>query len=156
MDWVAPFACHDYPTGGAPSINSRESTDVSIGKAAEGLAFTRASNTALEGGLVADAPQEAADAYLQPIKDSGKSVTPWLQAIARQVPRLKAWRRCVASSMGESKEGMASRRAGLNIMLEAAVTSTTEPDQAAAVDELHAWAEDWLDREGHLRKVMHA
>ena len=38
-----------------------------------------------------------------------------------QVPRLKAWWRCVASSMGEPKEGMASRRAGLNIMLEAAV-----------------------------------
>ena len=156
MDWVAPFACHDYPTGGAPSINSRESTDVSIGKAAEGLAFTRAPSTALEGGLVADAPHEAADAYLQPIKDSSKSVTPWLQAIAKQVPRLKAWWRCVASSMGESKEGMASRRAGLNIMLEAAVTSETEPEQATAVDELHAWAEDWLDREGHLRKVMHA
>jgi hypothetical protein len=68
---------------------------VSIGKAAEGLAFTRASTTALEGGLVKDAPQAAADAYLQPIKDTGKSVTPWLQAIARQVPRLKAWWRCV-------------------------------------------------------------
>jgi hypothetical protein len=58
--------------------------------------------------------------------------------------------------MGKSREGMARRRAGLNIMLEAAVTSTSELDQATAVDELHAWAEDWLGREGHLRKVMHA
>jgi hypothetical protein len=37
MDWVAPFACHDYPAGGTPSINSRESTGVSIGKAACGM-----------------------------------------------------------------------------------------------------------------------
>jgi hypothetical protein len=64
MVWVVPpFARHDYPAGGAPSINSRESTDMSIGKAAEGLAFTRSSTTALEGGLVKDAPQAAADAY---------------------------------------------------------------------------------------------
>jgi hypothetical protein len=153
MDWVAPFACHDYPTGGAPSVNSRESTDVSVGEAASGLKFTRSSDTALEGGLVADAAPAEAEEYLAAA--SGKSAPPWLQAIAKQVPQLKAWWRCVASSMGSSAADAATRRDGLCSMLQAAVESTTEAFQRRAVDSLYAWAEDWADREGHLRKVMH-
>jgi hypothetical protein len=87
MDWVAPFACHDYPAGGAPSVNSRESTDVSVGEAADGLKFTRSSDTALEGGLVADASLAEAEEHLQPVAAAGKSAPLWFQAIARQMPQ---------------------------------------------------------------------
>jgi len=155
MDWIAPFACHDYPVGGAPSTNSRRSSDVSQGDAANGLKFTRASDTALEGSLVADSSLAEAASYLQPVEDAGKSAAPWLQAIARQVPRLKTWWRCVASSMSDSTSGTAARRNGLSAMLESAVMSASEEAQAFAVNTLHSWAEDWRDREGHLRKVMH-
>jgi hypothetical protein len=154
MDWVAPFACHDYPAGGAPSINSRESTDVSVGDAAKGLKFTRSSDTALEGGLVTDASLIEAEEYLQPVVAAGKSAPPWLQAVARQVPQLKAWWRCVASSMGSTAASLETRRSGLTVMLQAAVESETEGSQRHAVDSLHEWAADWEDREGHLRKVM--
>jgi hypothetical protein len=156
MDWVAPFACHDYPAGGAPSINSRESTDVSVGDAAKGLKFTRSSDTALEGGLVTDASLIEAEEYLQPVVAAGKSAPPWLQAVARQVPQLKAWWRCVASSMGSAAADAKTRREGLTVMIQAAVQSSTEAAQRRIVDSLHAWAADWQDREGHLRKVMHA
>ena len=154
MDWVAPFACHDYPTGGAPSINSRASADVSVGEAAKGLELNRSSDTALEGGLVTDASLAETDEYLRPVADSGKSAPPWLQAVAKQVPQLKAWWRCVASSMGSTAASLEMRRSGLTVMLQAAVEPETEGLQRHAVDSLHEWAADWEDREGHLRKVM--
>jgi hypothetical protein len=154
MDWVAPFACHDYPTGGAPSINSRASADVTVGETAKGLKLTRASDTALEGGLVADASLTEADEYLRPVEASGNSAPPWLQAVAKQVPQLQAWWRCVASSMGSTAADLETRRSGLTVVLQAAVESTTEGSQRRAVDSLHEWAADWEDREGHLRKVM--
>jgi hypothetical protein len=44
---------------------------------------------------------------------------------------------------------------GLGIMLEAAVTSSSVDGQALVIDRLFAWARDWSDREGYLRKAMH-
>ena len=125
---------------------------------AEGSGFepTRASITALEGGLVARASEKSADDYLRPIKAAGKAATPWLKALARQVPTLRDWWRCVASSMSiDSPAGTADRRKGLIIMLQAAVTSSSEVGQSQVIDRLFAWAGDWRDREGHLRRAMH-
>jgi hypothetical protein len=126
MDWVAPFACHDY---GLPNRRStvcqlsRVDGRVSWRSTAKGLKFTRSSDTALEGGLVAEASLVEAEEYLQPVVAAGKSAPPWLQAVARQVPQLKAWWRCVASSMGSAAADAKTRREGLTVMLQAAVYS---------------------------------
>ena len=118
--------------------------------------FTRSSITALEGGLVAEATRSDAEEYLHPIKVAGRAPTPWLEAIASQVPKLRDWWRCVAASLsGTSEKGTATRREGLSIMLEAAVMSSSVEEQAHAVDHLLSWTRDWNSREGHLRKAMH-
>ena len=105
---------------------------------------------------MARASERCAEEYLLPIKTAGKAATPWLKALARQVPTLRDWWRCVASSMSmDSPAGTADRRMGLSIMLQAAVTSSSEVGQSQVIDRLFAWAEDWRDREGHLRKAMH-
>jgi hypothetical protein len=51
--------------------------------------FTRSSVTALQGGLVSEPAGPGAGDYLLPIKAAGKEPTPWLEAIARQVPALR-------------------------------------------------------------------
>ena len=176
---MAPVACHDH---GLPNRRStvcqlsRVDGRVSLRSTAKGLKFTRSSDTALEGGLVAEASMSSRQAeagpkklvepvvtpvdevaeYLQPVVAAGKSAPPWLQAVARQVPQLKAWWRCVASSMGSAAADAKTHREGLTAMIQAAVQSSTEAAQRRIVDSLHAWAADWQDREGHLRKVMHA
>jgi hypothetical protein len=41
-------------------------------------------------------------------------------------------------------------------MLEAAVVATTAEALKVVVDSISSWAADWQDREGYLRKAMHA
>ena len=105
---------------------------------------------------MARAAEQGTEDYLQPIRAAGKVPTPWLEALAKQVPTLRDWWRCVASSMSlHSPAGTTNRRMGLGIMLEAAVTSSSVDGQALVIDRLFAWARDWSDREGYLRKAMH-
>ena len=119
--------------------------------------LTRSSTTALEGGLTTDGSVASAEEYLRPIKAAGKVPPPWLNAIARQASPLRAWWRCVATSMSSgTSDGKEARRRGLSIMLEAAVVATTAEALKVVVDSISSWAADWQDREGYLRKAMHA
>jgi hypothetical protein len=49
-----------------------------------------------------------------------------------------------------------ARRKGLSILLEAAVVATSAEALKVVVDSIFSWAADWQDREGYLRKAMHA
>jgi hypothetical protein len=49
-----------------------------------------------------------------------------------------------------------ARRKGLSTMLEAAVVASTAEALKVVVDSIFSWAADWQDREGYLRKAMHA
>jgi hypothetical protein len=153
-DWIAPFACHDYPVGGAPSVNSRQSADVSLAPVAD--EFTRASTTALEGGLVGDATMEEAEEYLKPIRDSGKVPTPWLESVAKQVQPLREWWRCIGETMTETAAGTATRRLGLQAMLRAAVEAASVDELSEVVDSIYSWSDTWCNREEHLRQAMHS
>jgi hypothetical protein len=48
------------------------------------------------------------------------------------------------------------RREGLSIILEAAVKAISAEALKVVVDSIFSWATDWQDREGYLRKAMHA
>ena len=55
-----------------------------------------------------------------------------------------------------TSDGKEARRRGLSIMLEAAVGAITAEALKVVVDSISSWAADWQDREGYLRKAMHA
>jgi hypothetical protein len=153
-DWVASFACHDYPVDGAPSVNSRESADVSLAPAVD--EFTHASTTALEGGLVKDVSAEEAEEYLKPIRESGKVPTPWLEAIAKQAQPLREWWRCIGDTMTKTASGTASRGRGLQAMLRAAVEAASVDELSVVVNSIYNWSDAWCNREEHLRQAMHS
>jgi len=118
--------------------------------------FTRASTTALEGGLVGDATMEEAEEYLKPIRDSGKVPTPWLESVAKQVQPLREWWRCIGETMTETAAGTATRRLGLQAMLRAAVEAASVDELSEVVDSIHNWSDTWCSREEHLRQAMHS
>lgn len=108
--------------------------------------MVRAAPTETEQGLSAS--------YLRSIVPTDKMAPQWLQAVAKHVPRMQRWWRCISTELTDTPKARSIRRAGLCFMLEAVVQSESQEEQAVILQSIREWGDDWRDRGAHLDAAM--
>ena len=125
---------------------------------ATGAVQEGSSDTALEASMVQGETSKAdvaeANEYLSNLVPTSLTESRWSRAVALHVPKMRRWWRSVASSLTDSALMKARRRQDLSFMLGAVVGSQSEQEQAAIVETMREWSNDFLDKEGRLKGAM--